>query len=331
MADYMESLLAQTPLTKPLEVPRYYEGGSLPLNPLEEPREVQLEEEEHSAHSIPIPSLAIRKSAPDPARPVFIRPQKKIGPRHYTEYMNALERRDKNNQHWEASQKEPLVEVPVKLTKQYFAIIQEMEEYSEKRAAEALKGIDGLTMTEKEEGIKQYLRFFGGLRSLGGRQSFQGTPPWEQELSEKQRTKIIRGLKKEARKKLSRTLIVAPTSSTRAQPTPADAFRSANATNPESMPSEAVDVPKERVIWRFQDVTWVKQRTTRPQKQSWVGTLDKRALLESGVQRYGPFGIGGGAEGVGGIKQVIERGINGKVTIARSGKKIRKVRREIVV
>lgn len=327
----MESLLAQTPLVKPLETPRNYEGGSLPLNQLEAPQEVQLEEEEHSAHAIPIADLAVRKSAPDPTQPVFIRPQKRFGTRHYTEYMNALERRDKNNQHWEASQKEPLVEVPIKLTKQYFAVIQEMEEYSEKRAAQALTGIDGLTMTEKEDGIKQYLRLFGGLRSLGGRQNFQGTPPWEQELSKKQRVKTIRALKKKARKKLSRTLIVAPTSSTRTQPTPADAFRSANATNLESMPSKAINFPKERVIWRFQDVTWVKQRTTRPRKHSWAGTLDKRALLESGVQRYGPFGIGGGVEGVGGIKQVIERGINGKVTIARSEKKMRKVRREIVV
>jgi hypothetical protein len=53
--------------------------------------------------------------------------------------------------------------------------------------------------------------------------------------------------------------------------------------------------------------------------------------LESGVERYGPFGIGSGIEGVGGVRHVIERGIDGKVRLGRPDREKKKVRREIIV
>ena len=216
---------------------------------------------------------------------------------------------DRHYREWEARQKEPIVEIPIRRTKQYFAIAQEMEEYSEKRAAQALGGIGGRTMTEKEEGIKMFLSKFGGLRSLGDRDRYQGTPPWKRRYGIRQRLLLKK------------------------------AVRKAKFKNPKERVLERIkkegkkqSEKGERVIWKFEDVSWVKQRTARPRKRSYVGLLDQRARLESGVRRYGPHGIGsGGIEGVGGIKKIISRGLDGQIQLedgpkARSGKK-----REIVV
>jgi hypothetical protein len=60
--------------------------------------------------------------------------------------------------------------------------------------------------------------------------------------------------------------------------------------------------------------------------------LDQRVQIESGVQRYGPYGIGGGViEGVGGVKNVMERGLDGEIRRRSPGREKRRVRREIVV
>ena len=86
------------------------------------------------------------------------------------------------------------------------------------------------------------------------------------------------------------------------------------------------------MVWRFEDVSWVKQRTIRPRKTSFVGTLDKRVRLESGFARYGPFGIGSGTiEGVGGVKNIIERGLDGNLRVGNPPTEKERVRREIVV
>jgi len=195
-----------------------------------------------------------------------------------------------------------------------------MEEYSQKRAAYALDVVDGRTMTEKEEGIKLFERFFGGLRSLGEREKFQGTPPWEEKLSPSQ----WRRRAKAAKVTLKREKVDMDLG-------PAGKFRLANATGLGEMPGSQVKNPKERAVWRFEDVSWVKQKTTRPRKESHAGTLDRRVQLESGVQRYGPFGIGSGIEGVGGVKQVIERGRDGKVRIGGPPREQKKEWREIIV
>ena len=160
------------------------------------------------------------------------------------------------------------MEIPIRRTKQYFAIIQEMEEYSEKRAAKALDGIDGRTMMEKEEGIKQFERYFGGLRSLGGRQRYQGIPPWER-LTESERAAIARNLKKLARQGSQKPKTVVEMRRSSLPRTPANAFRMAHTTNAEGMGENvSSENRKERVIWRFEDVSWVKQRTVRPRKNS---------------------------------------------------------------
>ena len=119
---------------------------------------------------------------------------------NYVNYFDTLNKIHAVDREWEISHKEPLVEIPIRRTAQYWAIIQEMEEYSEKRAAQALEGLDGRTMTEKEEGIKLFERYFGGLRSLRGREGYQGRPPWEMSFSEAERRR--RQLKAE---KLGRT------------------------------------------------------------------------------------------------------------------------------
>ena len=365
MAEYMETLLAQTPLegkVKGLDIKREF-----PLFPLEVSKgqsssrrgtfdeqtpgeldnssvlnanEPQVILASPKMEIIPREFVMVNRSAPDPSQPIFIRPQATQGTFNpeYTRYLRLLTQLDSQTKTWESSQKEPLVEIPIKRTKQYFAIIQEMEEYSEKRAAKALDGVDGRTMTEKEEGIKLFEQFFGGLRSLGGREKFQGTPPWEKEVSEEERRKLIEEVKKLAKQRRVRPSqirssmmqIATVTKTATGELTPAEGFRAANSMDPTLRP-ESVEVPKERVIWRFEDVSWVKQRTTRPRKQSYAGTLDRRVQLESGVERYGPFGIGGGVEGVGGVKHVIERGIDGRLRHQRPGREKKRARREIIV
>lgn len=253
---------------------------------------------------------------------------------NYVNYFDTLNKIHAVDREWEISHKEPLVEIPIRRTAQYWAIIQEMEEYSEKRAAQALEGLDGRTMTEKEEGIKLFERYFGGLRSLRGREGYQGRPPWEMSFSEAERRR--RQLKAE---KLGRTKpgqkylprAITTTSMHTAGLSPAERFRQAKSTDLEARPS-SVEQPKERVVWRFEDVSWVKQRTIRPRKTSFVGTLDKRVRLESGFARYGPFGIGSGTiEGVGGVKNIIERGLDGNLRVGNPPTEKERVRREIVV
>jgi hypothetical protein len=268
------------------------------------------------------PSSPQNLPSPNPKAPILILRQAsaKLGGQ-YGSYIAAKDYVDANLKKWEASQKEPLVEIPIKRTKQYFAIIQEMEEYNDKRAAKALDGVDGRTMTEKEDGIKSFERFFGGLRSLGGREKFQGIPPWERGFKPSKWGRRARKAKLAAMRRATRTRVLGP----------ADAFRVANATSLREMPTGVGGKTTERVVWRFEDVSWVKQKTTRPRRQSYAGTLDWRVQLESGVERYGPFGIGGGIEGVGGVRQVIERGRDGKVRLGALEREKKRVRREIIV
>ena len=280
---------------------------------------------------VPGERIIVDQSAPVPGQTIFIQ-QQALPPDYsksdYEVYVSALKRKDTNTRYWEASQKEPLVEIPIKRTKQYFAIIQEMEEYDEKRAAKALDGVDGRTMTEKEDGVKMFERFFGGLRSLGERENFQGIPPWEQVISDRERK--IR-LKQARKARLHPAASIDSANATVSSITPAEAFRLANATDLTSIPAANVETPKERVIWRFEDVSWVKQRMTRPRKRSYAGTLTQRVQLLSGVERYGPFGIGSGIEGVGGVKQVIERGLDGNLRLGQLERQKPRTRREIVV
>lgn len=348
MAEYMEGLLASTPIENliPDEIltrPRDFLRRPLPRWKVPSKDEGIMQEQPESyddllASDIPLADPPIRELsgrimteplAPNTQADIFVKPQVKyikmgMMVREQNQFVTSLNKEHKRIREWEASQKEPLVEIPIKRTKQYFAIIQEMEEYDEKRAAKALDGTDGRTMSEKEEGIKMFQRFFGGLRSLEGREKYQGTPPWEQETSEV----IRRALTKQAEKKDEK-----PTEQhmSTSHLTPADSFRLANATEPAALTSTVVESPKERVVWRFEDVSWVKQRTTRSRKKSYVGRLDFRVQTESGVARYGPFGIGGGVEGVGGIKQVLERGRDGRVRVGQGEREKRRVRREIVV
>jgi len=133
-------------------------------------------------------------------------------------------------------------------------------------------------------------------------------------------------LAKEAKGEVSSPVTTAVESA--AVPSPVERFRRENALEKVSGTSEK---PVERVVWRFEDVSWVKQRSTKPRKQSYAGTLDKRVQLESGVERYGPFGIGGGVEGVGGVKRIIERGRDGEIRLENADTLRKKARREIVV
>jgi hypothetical protein len=227
---------------------------------------------------------------------------------HYKQLLELKKRTDRRHRDWEAKQKEPIVEIPLRRTKQYFAIAQEMEEYSEKRASQALSGIDGRTMTEKEQGIKLFLQKFGGLRSLGDRHEFQGNPPWNRQYGIRERMLIKRKVKKEKFKK------------------PRERIVDRILKNGKKAAEKG-----ERVIWKFEDVEWVKQRIARPRKRSFVGLLDARVRLESGVRRYGPHGIGSGkVEGVGEIKKVIVRGLDGNVRFANGTRKKPRKRREIV-
>ena len=250
----------------------------------------------------------------------------------YNKHFETLNKIHAIDREWETSHKEPLVEIPIRRTAQYWAIIQEMEEYSEKRAAHALEGLDGHTLTEKEEGIKMFERYFGGLRSLRGREKFQGTPPWEKRISGLERKRRHLRAERLARNKPGQKYLPEKIKTTR--PTalsPAERFRLATSTDLSAAPT-FVTRPKERVVWRFEDVSWVKQRTIRPRKVSFVGTLDKRVRLESGVERYGPFGIGSGTiEGVGGVKHVLERGLDGHLRMGKLPKEKERVRRDRVV
>lgn len=268
--------------------------------------------------TIPGIRLLQEPSAPNPLAPIFIQPRDNF----------ESDTDDKTVRDWEASQKEPLVDVPINRTTQYYAIIQEMEEYDEKRAAIALSGVGGRTLAEKEAGIKKFQRFFGGLRSLDGKEKYQGTPPWELTSEE-----IRRALAKQAREAKQAKLVLQHRmnkGTTTSELTPADSFRLANSSDPAGL-STVVQSPKERVVWRFEDVSWVKQRTSRSRKNSWIGGLELRTQIESGVARYGPFGIGSGIEGVGGVKQVVERGRDGIVKVRKVVQRKKKARTEIVV
>lgn len=354
MAMYIEKLLAETPIPSAKPVVRRKTARELCFMPLplfkandEKPRnqqngphstsptadQVHPEPGQLSTESEPLASPAMQvvsaqyhigeKSSPFPGKPFSLlrqqdqtlkiprgaTGQERAFQREYSRFIEETQAWDQHNRRWEASQKEPIIEIPIRRTKQYFAIAQEMEEYSEKRAAQALGGIDGQTMMEKEQGIMRFLAKFGGLRSMGGRQRFQGPPPWEKTFGIHER-KVLRKSVRKAKFRSPRERVLARISK--------QGKRKAE--------------NGERVIWKFEDVTWVKQRTVRPRKRSYVGLLDERVRLESGVRRYGPNGIGSGSiEGVGGIKQVILRGLDGKVRLengpkTRSGKK-----REIVV
>src|SRR5579871_4468851 len=274
MAEYMETLLAQTPLHNPIFKAQPYNPRRLNPFPIESPYEKRYGDRRHQTSSaedltkpdIPLadpkfvtdPSLpASEPTAPDLSKPIFIRRQEErsAGDMEYNRYLTYLNEKAVNDHRWAASQKEPLVEIPVKRTKQYFALINEMEEYSEKRAAKALDGTDGRTMSEKEEGIKLFERVLGGLRSLGGREKFQGTAPWERPMTELERRKLV----KEAKNRISASSVPAVEAGTVV--TPVDVFRQQNAT--ELVPGTQ-DKAAERVVWRFEDVSWVKQRTARP-------------------------------------------------------------------
>jgi hypothetical protein len=358
MADHMETLLSNTPLINPTfpdvnlgnerQVPLlpvedfYEESEDLEYNtppssltedpPTESPPTGDLFDVTPSTPEIyALPPSVPFSPCPTPSSPILLRPQVTVedvdGGSDVGRYAVALGQRSINSSRWLSSQKEPLVEIPVKRVKQYWALVAEMEEYNEKRAAMALDGTGGRTMSEKEEGIKLFERFFGGLRSLEGRDKFQGTPPWEQIISEKKRQSLLRRAKKE---KLARLFPGKfPLSTKSSGLSPAEHFRSQ--TQIQISPPVPRSSVTERNVWRFEDVSWVKQRTARPRKLSYAGTLDKRVRTESGVARYGPFGIGGGVEGVGGVKRVIERGLDGEVRIQEAEAKRRRPKREIVI
>lgn len=374
MADYMESLLAETPLINPLHskvlLGQHHDFGFFPIvsgetgemkgegvdiaKTQDESHAITSVKEENTRIESPPVGLsdgltddipladpkmevvpgeyAVHRSCPNPDGEIIIRPQETRGPlfhkRPYELYHEELAKAHQNDRHWEASQKEPLVEVPIKRTKSYFAMIHEMEEYDQKRAAKALSGLDGKTMDEKEEGIKLFERLFGGLRSLGERERYQGKPPWERQISERQRRKLAKENKKLASQALRDPEHPRAITATL---TPADSFRLSNSTDVAAAPVVADKDRKERVIWRFEDVSWVKQRTVRPRERSYVGMLDHRARLESGVSRYGPFGIGSGIEGVGGVKSVFERGLDGEIRLGPPIPEKKRVVRDIVV
>jgi hypothetical protein len=254
--------------------------------------------------SVPDPEAGIDKPCPEPDEGIIIWKER-------PDLTSARIVLDSLDRKWERSQKEPLVEIPIKRTKQYFALIQEMEQYSQERAAKALDGIDGVTMSRKEEGIKNFERLFGGLRNIDHIENYQGVSPWENER------RFVSKSRRLKRKRATQSSKLVPQN-------PASASSHEHFATPAKR--------KERAIWRFEDVSWVKQRTVQPRKQSFVGRLDQRVQLESGVQRYGPFGIGSGTiEGVGGVKQVSERGCDGKLSVGPRIEEKKRVRREIVV
>jgi|SRR5579859_970838 len=321
MATYMDTLLAQTPLPNTEQAPPLRYKQNLIPHPFDQSRPENNDPTSSNRRepftsatpklvSTGEPASLVSERSPLPGEPVYIlRQAVAVGTSRYDLYIKAKQAKDEQTRAWEQSQKEPLVEVPIKRTKQYFAIIQEMEEYSPKRAAMALDGVDGRTMTEKEEGIQKYEQFFGGLRNLEGWRRYKGTPPWEQQITVKERKELI---KKAKRDKLW------------------------GSTAPKFIVSQTQEAKKvsrqvERVVWRFEDVSWVKQRTIKPRKWSYAGQLDRRVQLESGVERYGPFGIGSGVEGVGGVKSVVERGTNGSLRIQKMKRVVKKHKREIIV
>jgi hypothetical protein len=350
MAEYLEGLLAQTPIDN--EAPDAVLLSSTEFVPMaptidnsprageEEPAKFQSNVRSYDDLLTPDIPLAdppvynlsgttVEQTAPDPTEPIFIVPQwdsqETYEDRALSMFIEGLKKEHEKTRSWEVSQKEPLVEVPIKRTKQYFAIIREMEDYNAKRAAKALDGTNGQTLLEKEEGLKMFQQFFGGLRSLDGMEKYQGTPPWELEISARKRRALANQVNNQGSQN--------PTSqvTTTSDLSPVDSFRQANSTELVASRSTVVKSPKERVVWRFEDVSWVKQRTSRPRKNSYVGRLDHRARTESGVARYGPFGIGSGLEGVGGVRQVLERGRDGRVRVGHGGREKKRVRREIVV
>ena len=310
MAEYMEGLLEKTPIDNEQLPPILTtERTFQPFYPVvQEPQREKSEEQElenfESNDDLEVPDVPLadpplqvlssaqktmQPIAPAPGSPIIINTSSQ------STYLMELDKQHKKIKDWETSQKEPLVNVPIKRTKQYFAIIQEMEEYDEKRAARALDGTGGRTISEREEGMKLFERAFG-LRSLGGRENYNGTPPWvlsASEVAKRRRAREISEAKAKAKRQLKS--------------------------------------PKERVVWQFEDVSWVKQRTYRPRKNSWAGRLDHRVQTESGVARYGPFGIGGGIEGVGGVKQVIKRGRDGILRVKEGEPEKKRIRREIIV
>ena len=247
---------------EPFEEP-FEESFENPFDPFVDPIPLSDPKVETGNEIVP----AGKQSCPMPDSPISILSQ--------TLNINFLE--DENIRSWESSQKEPLVEIPMKRTKEYFAIVQEMEEYSEKRAAKALGAVK--TMGEKEEGIKIYERLLAGLRSLGGRERYQGVLPWERKYSkaERKRIRLAKLEKKHAnRRRQKRT--AATTQSTTRSLNPAQSFRVTHSTDAETTGQVvSLENRKERVIWRFEDVTWVKQRRSRPRKRSYVGTLDESA------------------------------------------------------
>jgi hypothetical protein len=339
MAQCMDALLAQTPVKTSQEVldimPRDLSLYGLPDKDFDSPKKTSLPSQAvlHEPVGNPkkegVESVILDHRCPMPDEPIFVLPQTRNA--ESDRYVEAIGIRDAVTQAWEASQKEPLVEVPVKRTKQYFSLVREMEEYTEKRAAQVLDGIDGKTMPEKEDGIKRFELYFGGLRHLEGREKFQGVVPWNREISNAQRRELIK--REEERTKLAEIARRQPprlVNKHTEEFTPVDSSGIADSTAPTSGSGQIVGEPKERVVWRFEDVSWVKQRNVRPRKYSYAGRLDHRVSIESGMARYGPYGIGGGVEGVGGIKQVLERGIDGELRIGDPIAPKKKQKREII-
>ena len=111
--------------------------------------------------------------------------------------LNISSLRDKNIRRWESPQREALVEIPMKRTKEYFAIVQEMEEYSEKELQRHRVRLFK-TMGEKEEGINIYERILGGLRSLGGCERYLGILQWEFFKAERKRIRQAKCEKRRA-------------------------------------------------------------------------------------------------------------------------------------
>src|SRR5208282_4714265 len=160
MASYMDALLAETPLVNPKH-PRILleQQRDLAVFPIVEAEDSSEQQQRHrnrnvatsqefDLHVDPIPladpkiefitgtkSIVKQQRCSMPDQPIFFLPQTlksmdgKVDLR-YKDYIEETAKLHENNRVWEASQKEPLVEIPIKRTKEYFAIIQEMEEYS---------------------------------------------------------------------------------------------------------------------------------------------------------------------------------------------------------
>jgi hypothetical protein len=222
----------------------------------------------------------------------------------------SLKREIKNiEKEWIQSQKEDFYEIPIRQTPPYYAIVNEMENFDEKRAARLVDPFKGRTISERSEGIKKDILEFQ-MRWMDGLEEFQGMLPWEKpERTKQEQEKLEVQVRKEKIVKLAKA---------------------------REAPKVQGKEVKERVIWSFDDVSWVKQRIIQPRKFSYAGRFQRRPA-ESGVEKYGPFGIGGGVEGAGGVKQVVERGLDGEVRLVKendpkkwaSWEKVRK--REMIV